>query len=110
VCWWTWPGMRESRTRTATAEGELRGLFTHRRRRETTLPPKGPFPTISFRTAASERHKNLIVSMRSLPPHEGGTMFESEQPATKSNLTTLAVVVIIVLVILLGATWLYTRA
>jgi hypothetical protein len=48
--------------------------------------------------------------MRPLPPHEGGNTFESEQPATKSNLTTLAVVVIIVLVILLGATWLYTRA
>lgn len=31
-------------------------------------------------------------------------MFESEQPATKSKLTTLAVVVIMVLVILLGAT------
>jgi hypothetical protein len=37
-------------------------------------------------------------------------MFESEQPATKSKLTTLAVVVIMVLVILLGATWFYTRA
>jgi hypothetical protein len=37
-------------------------------------------------------------------------MFESEQPATKSKLTTLAVVAIMVLVILLGATWFYTRA
>jgi hypothetical protein len=37
-------------------------------------------------------------------------MLESEQPATKSNLVTLAVVVIIVLVVRLGATWFYTRA
>jgi len=37
-------------------------------------------------------------------------MFESEQPATKSNLATLAVVVIVVMIILLGATWFYTRA
>ena len=36
-------------------------------------------------------------------------MFESEQPATKSNLTTLAVV-LIVLAILLAATWYFTRA
>ena len=35
-------------------------------------------------------------------------MFESEQPATKSNLTTLAVV-LIVLAILLAATWYFTR-
>jgi hypothetical protein len=40
---------------------------------------------------------------------EAGNMFESEEPATKSSLATLAVVVVIVLVILLGATWLYTR-
>jgi len=37
-------------------------------------------------------------------------MFESEQPATKSNLVTLVIVVSIVLIILLGATWFYTRA
>jgi hypothetical protein len=37
-------------------------------------------------------------------------MFESEQPRTKSNLVTLAVVAIIVLGILLAATWFYTRA
>jgi hypothetical protein len=37
-------------------------------------------------------------------------MFESEQPRTKSNLVTLAVVAVIVLVILLAATWFYTRA
>ena len=37
-------------------------------------------------------------------------MFESEQPATKSNLATLAIVVTIVLISLLGATWFYTRA
>ena len=37
-------------------------------------------------------------------------MFESEQPATKSNLATLGVVVVIVMVILLAATWYYTRA
>ncbi len=37
-------------------------------------------------------------------------MFESEQPATKSNLTTLVVVVIIVLAILLGIAWYFTRA
>ena len=37
-------------------------------------------------------------------------MFESEQPATKSNFVTVAVVVIFVLIILLGATWFYTRA
>jgi flagellar biogenesis protein FliO len=37
-------------------------------------------------------------------------MFESEQPATRSNLTTIAVVVFIVLAILLGATWYFTRA
>lgn len=37
-------------------------------------------------------------------------MFESEQPRTKSNLVTLSVVAIIVLVILLAATWFYTRA
>ncbi len=36
-------------------------------------------------------------------------MFESEQPATKSRLTTLALVVIIVLMALLGLTWFYTR-
>ncbi len=37
-------------------------------------------------------------------------MFESAQPRTKSNLITFAVVAIIVLVVLLVATWLYTRA
>jgi hypothetical protein len=37
-------------------------------------------------------------------------MFESEQPATKSSLVTLAVVGIIVLVILLAITWFVTRA
>jgi hypothetical protein len=37
-------------------------------------------------------------------------MFESEQPATRSSLTTLAVVVLIVLAILLSATWYFTRA
>jgi hypothetical protein len=37
-------------------------------------------------------------------------MFESEQPRTKSNLVTLALVAIIVLVVLLAATWFYTRA
>jgi flagellar biogenesis protein FliO len=37
-------------------------------------------------------------------------MFESEQAATKSNLTTMVLVVIAVLVILLGATWFFTRA
>jgi hypothetical protein len=36
-------------------------------------------------------------------------MFESEQPATKSNRTTL-VVVIIVLVVLFAVTWFYTHA
>ena len=36
-------------------------------------------------------------------------MFESEQPLTKSNLMTLAIVAILVLVILLFATWFYTR-
>ena len=36
-------------------------------------------------------------------------MFESEQPATKSNVAILAVVAI-VLASLLAATWLYTRA
>jgi hypothetical protein len=36
-------------------------------------------------------------------------MFESEQSATKFNLTTLAVV-LIVLAILLAATWYFTRA
>jgi hypothetical protein len=41
--------------------------------------------------------------------HQGGKMFESEQPRTKSNLITLAVVAILVLVILLFATWFYTR-
>ena len=35
-------------------------------------------------------------------------MFESEQPATRSNLTTIAVV-LIVLAILLAATWYFTR-
>jgi hypothetical protein len=48
--------------------------------------------------------------MRPLRLHDGGNMFESEQPATKSNLATVAVVVIMVLIILLGATWFYTRA
>lgn len=37
-------------------------------------------------------------------------MFESEQPATRSNLATLAAAVFIVLAILLGATWYFTRA
>jgi biopolymer transport protein ExbD len=37
-------------------------------------------------------------------------MFESERPATKSNLTTLVAVVIVVFLILLVATWLFTRA
>jgi hypothetical protein len=37
-------------------------------------------------------------------------MFESEQPATRSNLATLGIVVVIVLAILLGATWYLTRA
>lgn len=37
-------------------------------------------------------------------------MFESEQPRTKSNLITLGIVAILVLVILLFATWFYTRA
>jgi len=36
-------------------------------------------------------------------------MFESEQPATKSNRTMFAAV-FIVLVILLAATWYFTRA
>jgi hypothetical protein len=58
---------------------------------------------------AGEGGKNLIVSMRLLRLHDGGNMFESEQPTTKSNLATLAVVVTIVLIILLGATWFYTR-
>ena len=48
--------------------------------------------------------------MRPLPRLEGGNMFESEQPASKSNLATLAAVVVLVLVILLAATWFYTRA
>lgn len=39
----------------------------------------------------------------------GGKMFESEQPRTKSNLITLGIVAILVLVILLFATWFYTR-
>ena len=37
-------------------------------------------------------------------------MFESEQPATRSRLTTFGVVMLIVLVILIGATWYFTRA
>jgi hypothetical protein len=37
-------------------------------------------------------------------------MFESEQPATKSSFTTMVLVVIAVLIILLGATWFFTRA
>ena len=37
-------------------------------------------------------------------------MFESEQPVSKSNLATLGAVVIIVLVLLLAATWFFTRA
>jgi len=37
-------------------------------------------------------------------------MFESEQPATRSRLTTFGAVIFIVLVILLGATWYFTRA
>jgi len=37
-------------------------------------------------------------------------MFESEQPAAKSNFVTIGVVVIIVLAILLGVTWYFTRA
>jgi hypothetical protein len=41
--------------------------------------------------------------------HEGGNMFESEQPATRSNLATLAAVIVVVLAILLGATWYFTR-
>ena len=36
-------------------------------------------------------------------------MFESEQSQTKSNFTTLAVIMIVVLAVLLGATWWYTR-
>jgi len=37
-------------------------------------------------------------------------MFESEQPATRSNLITLSVVVFIVMAIFLGATWYFTRS
>jgi len=37
-------------------------------------------------------------------------MFESEQAAPKSSLTRMAIVVLIVLAVLLGATWLLTRA
>ena len=37
-------------------------------------------------------------------------MFESEQPATRSNLATLGAVVFIVLAILIAATWYFTRA
>ena len=37
-------------------------------------------------------------------------MFESEQPATRSNRTTFAVVVFVVLAVLFVATWYLTRA
>ena len=36
-------------------------------------------------------------------------MFESAPPATKSNAVQLAVVITLVLVVLLGATWYFTR-
>lgn len=36
-------------------------------------------------------------------------MFESEQPATRSHIATVAAVVAIMLAILLGATWYFTR-
>jgi hypothetical protein len=36
-------------------------------------------------------------------------MFDSEQPATKSHLAMMALVVVIVLTVLLGGTWFYTR-
>jgi hypothetical protein len=36
-------------------------------------------------------------------------MFESEQPATKSSLATVAFVVFIVMLVLLGGTWYVIR-
>jgi uncharacterized protein HemY len=36
-------------------------------------------------------------------------VFQSEQPATKSNVITFAVVVITALAILFGAAWFFTR-
>ena len=37
-------------------------------------------------------------------------MFDTETPATTSDLVMIAVVIVIVLAILLGATWYFTRA
>ena len=56
---------------------------------------------------AGDRKADMI-NAAAAPSHEGGNMFESEQPATKSNLTTLAVV-FVVLAILLAATWYFTH-
>ena len=70
----------------------------------------GPLRRLTSKHSQGNQRRSLLVSMRPLPLLEGGNMFESEQPATKSSLATLAVVVVIVLVILLVATWLFTRA